>query len=144
MATQMRLDTDKLYGDLIPKLDAMGADVEKIIGRQMREAAHKIALDTKRALSAGFLPAKGEYSIGTTGRSINYMPHVEWEGNVASVPVGFDFSLAGAGGFLISGTPRMSPDKELHKIYKQKKYMSQVHKEMYEELYDIWLAMWNG
>lgn len=142
MATQMRLDASSLYGDLIPKLEAMGADVQNIIGRQMREAAHKIALDTKKALGAQFLPAKGRYSTGTTARSINYFPRVEWEGNVASVPVGFDFSLAGAGGYLISGTPRMQPDKELHKMYKQKKYMGTVHREMWEELYDIYTRMW--
>ena len=135
MANQMKLDMSS-YKELIMELDSMDVDVKSVIGRLMREAAFKISLDTKHAIAAANLPAGGTYSIGTTGRSINYFPQVEWEGNIGSVPVGFDFSLAGAGGFLISGTPRMAPDEALRKMYKLGGYMRAVHEKMWDDLWD--------
>ena len=137
MATQMKLDISGLKG-IVETLDSMNGDTQQIVGRLMREAAHKIALDTKSAIAAANLPAGGKYSIGTTGRAINYFPQVTWEGLVGSVPVGFDFSLAGAGGFLISGTPRMSPDKALRKMYKSGGYMRAVHEKMWD---DLWMEI---
>jgi hypothetical protein len=55
-----------------------------------------------------------------------------WSGSIAEIGVGFDFDKPGAGGFLITGTPRMAPDKALNKIYKSKKYMKDVQQEMIE------------
>lgn len=134
---QIKLDTEGWLDGLIEGLDEAGADVERIVGRMMREAAHKIAHDTKKGLAKANLPAQGKYSIGTTDRSVAYFPQVEWNGLVASIPVGFDFSVAGAGGFLITGTPRHRPDKVLHDMYKNKKYMSAVHR-------DMWDSLWNS
>ena len=57
-------------------------------------------------------------------------PKVEWSGTVAEVGVGFDYSMPGAGGFLITGTPKMQPNRELNRIYKQKKYMRQIQSDM--------------
>ena len=63
-------------------------------------------------------------------------PQPEWDGFVASVSVGFDFSVPGAGGYLITGTPKMAPDKQLHKIYKGKKYMQEIQKIIGAEITD--------
>ena len=143
MANQIKLESGWL-DKLITQLDAADADVERIVGRMMRETAHKIALDTKKGLSKANLPAQGTYSIGTTSRSVAYFPQVEWNGLIASIPVGFDFSVAGAGGFLISGTPRHQPDKVLHDMYKNKKYMAAVHQDMWDSLWTSLEATLNG
>ena len=50
--------------------------------------------------------------------------------------VGFDYSKKGAGGFLISGTPRMRPDTELQRIYRRKKYMRDIQNDMAEVVQD--------
>ena len=50
--------------------------------------------------------------------------------------VGFDYAKKGAGGFLISGTPRMRPDYELRKMYKQKTYMRKIQQDMIDVVED--------
>ena len=59
-------------------------------------------------------------------------PKVEWSGMMGEIGVGFDFSKPGAGGYLITGTPRMKPDRELNKIYKGKRYMKQIEQDIKE------------
>lgn len=96
----------------------------------LQQASETIAKDTEAAMVAANLPASGTYSDGTTRESIIRDSQVRWEGLIGWVPVGFDFSLPGAGGFLISGTPRMRPNQELARMYKQKRYMNQIQKEI--------------
>ncbi len=48
--------------------------------------------------------------------------------------MGFDKTKPGAGGFLITGTPKMQPVKPLAQIYGSKKYEKQMTKEIQEEL----------
>lgn len=125
----LRLDT-KGFERMLQDLDAAGGDITRAIDEAFSKASAKITQDTKAAMAKPNLPAGGKYSDGTTMQSIVQDARVEWEGFVASIPIGFDFSKPGAGGFLITGTPRMQPDKELHKMYKQKKYMNEIQKEM--------------
>ena len=98
----------------------------------LTKAGQTIAQSTENAISAANLPAGGKYSKDTTKESIIRDAQVKWDGDTAWVPVGFDFSKPGAGGFLITGTPRMKPDYELNKIYKQKRYMNLIQKGMEE------------
>lgn len=125
----LRLDT-KGFEEMLRKLDALGGDTRTAVDRMLTTAAKRIAADTEKAMDAANLPAKGKYSTGTTKESIIRDAQVRWNGMVAWVPVGFDFSEPGAGGYLITGTPRMRPDTELNRMYKQKKYMSQIGAEM--------------
>lgn len=111
---------------MIKRLEELGGDVKKATADALQQAAEKIRDDTLDALNPANLPAHGQYSTGATRKSVAEVEPVKWEGTVASVPVGFDFSKPGAGGYLISGTPRMRPDPVLHKMYKQKKYMEGV------------------
>ena len=78
-----------------------------------------------------YLPAHGQFSTGETKRSIAD-PKVEWSGTLAEVGMGFDKTKDGAGGFLITGTPKMKPNAKLEDIYVRKKYMSNVQKQMQE------------
>ena len=125
----LKLETSG-FAALLKKLESMGGDVQRAAGEALEKAGQKIAADTDNALSANFLPAGGQYSTGKTRESIIHDAKVTWEGSVGWVPVGFDFSKSGAGGYLITGTPRMRPDMELHRMYKQKKYMLDIQEDM--------------
>lgn len=127
----LKLDTKGLE-PLIKKLDSIGGDVKGAVNTALTKAAQTIAESTENAISTANLPAGGKYSKDTTKESIIRDAQVRWEGDTAWVPVGFDFSKPGAGGFLITGTPRMKPDYELNKIYKQKRYMNLIQKGMEE------------
>lgn len=125
----LRLDTKGLEG-LLKKLDSVGGDVESAVAEALGKASRKIKTDTVAAMASSNLPAHGKYSEGTTSQSIVQDTQPRWEGNVAWVPVGFDFSEPGAGGYLITGTPRMRPNTALNRMYKQRKYMKMLQDEM--------------
>lgn len=127
----LKLDTKGLE-PLIKKLDSIGGDVKGAVNTALTKAAQTIAESTESAISTANLPARGKYSTSATKQSIIRDAQVKWDGDTAWVPVGFDFSKPGAGGFLITGTPRMKPDYELNKIYKQKRYMNLIQKGMEE------------
>lgn len=56
------------------------------------------------------LPAGGNYSTGSTKKSIDTDMVVDWQGMTGSIKVGFDFKKSGmASIFLMYGTPKMSP-----------------------------------
>ena len=125
----LRLDTKGLERLLI-EFEGLGGDVNRAVEDALKPAAEKIRKDTIAALSPTNLPARGKYSSGDTLRSVITDTSVQWEGQTAWVPVGFNFSEPGAGGYLITGTPRMKPDQQLNTIYKKKKYMNEIQKEM--------------
>jgi hypothetical protein len=99
------------------------------------QVAETVRDDTVDAMAAINLPAQGKYSTGDTMRSI-VEPAVTWSGTVAETPVGFDFSKPGAGGFLISGTPRMQPNPKLEEIYTRKRYMNALQQDMQDVITD--------
>lgn len=135
----LRLDTSGME-ELIRKMDKIGMDVKPLVEKALTEAGAKISNDTLAALSDQFLPAQGKYhgSRRETEESVIMYPQVTWEGSVAWIPVGFDFSKPGAGGYLISGTPKMKPDKELNRMYKGKRYMKGIQDDMYKVLEDAY------
>lgn len=122
------------FKDMVKKFAHAGGNAQRLVEESLNEASKKITQDTYAALSPGNLPAQGKYSTGTTKESVIQDASVSWSGLTAEIPVGFDFSKPGAGGFLITGTPRMQPDKELNRIYKQKKYMNEIQKQMADKV----------
>ena len=137
----LKLDTSVL-NSLIVELDKVDADTEKVIEITLKKAAVQIMNDTIIALNKPNLPAQGKYWRGQTDASVVHWPTVEWDGTVAWVPVGFDYAKPGAGGFLIRGTPRMSPDVPLKQMYTGKKYMSGIHMMMQDEVWKVLLEAW--
>lgn len=125
----LRLDTSGLE-HMIRTLESLGGNVRQAVEESLVQAAEKVREDTIEALQPQYLPAGGIYSRGKTLESVITDTRVTWEGTVGSVPIGFDFSKSGAGGFLITGTPRMQPDRELNRMYKGKKYMADIQKQM--------------
>ena len=131
----MQLDTSE-FNKLLRKIDSMGGNVQMVVEKTLVKAGEKINRDTEEALALKNLPAHGKYSTGRTKEGVITDAQVHWDGSTAYVPVGFDFSKPGAGGYLITGTPRMVPDPVLNRMFRQKKYMREIQREMQEEAWD--------
>lgn len=127
----MRLDTGG-FDHMLETLDKLGGDMREAVDAALDSASIIIAKDTLVALAPQNLPACGKYSSNPskTRESVILDAKVEWQGDVASIPIGFDFSKPGAGGYLISGTPKMKPAKELHRMYKEQTYMKSMMEKM--------------
>ena len=124
------------FADFAEKLDKLGGDLQKIFGDAMEQAAETVQDDTRDAVGSGNLPAGGNYSTGDTEASIIQDPRVKWSGSIGEIGLGFDKTVPGAGGFLITGTPFMRPDYKLQDIYSGKKYTRTIVKQIIEELQD--------
>lgn len=124
------------FEEYIQKLEKLEADLKSIVSDALNQAGETITDDTFDAVSDSNLPRGGEYSTGKTKESIIKNPRIKWSGTTAEIGVGFDFNKPGAGGYLITGTPRMAPDKALNKIYKSKKYMKDIQKDMIDIFQD--------
>lgn len=124
------------FEEYIQKLEKLETDLKPIVSDALNQAGETIIDDTFDAVSDSNLPRGGEYSTGRTRKSIIKNPRVKWSGTTAEIGVGFDFNKPGAGGYLITGTPRMAPDKALNKIYKSKKYMKDIQKNMIDIFQD--------
>ena len=130
----LKLDISGLE-EMIVKLDALNGDVKKAVTDALMQAAETVHDDTVDALQDKYLPSHGEFSTGRTRLTVAE-PVVEWQGTTAIAPVGFDYGEKGAGGFLISGTPRMQPDARLEEIYTRKRYMKALQNDMQEVIGD--------
>lgn len=131
----LKLST-KGFEQLITKLDGINGNVHKAVTDALEQAGETIGADTKTAIEKSNLPAGGKFSKGDTEKSIIMHPHVNWSGTLAEIGVGFNFGKPGAGGFLITGTPRMKPNYKLQEIYKKKKYMTQIQNSMKKTVND--------
>lgn len=121
-----------VFSDYAEELDKLGADLKEIFTDVMEQEGETVAEDTKEAVQKGNLPAGGKYSQGDTERAIIAQPKVEWSGELGEMGLGFDKTLPGAGGFLITGTPKMQPVQELVNIYGRKSY----ERKMTEDIMD--------
>lgn len=129
MARKQMISIDfKNFSDYAEKIDKLGANLKSVFSKAMEEAAEKVQQDTIAAIQPVNLPAKGRYSTGDTLNSVIRYPKTKWEGSVGEIPIGFDKTKPGAGGWLITGTPKMRPDYALEKIYGTKRYENELKK----------------
>lgn len=131
--TKLSFSTDG-FAQYAAELESLGGDLKAFFTDQLEQIGETIAEDTIEAVRESNLPSGGKYSTGDTEKSIIRNPKVEWNGNVGSIGVGFDYAKPGAGGFLITGTPRMRPDYKLEDIYARKKYSSQLMRDVGDAL----------
>lgn len=124
------------FSELAEQLENLGADLEEVIADAMEQTAETVENDTVEAVAKANLPAGGKYSQGETADSIVRNAKAEKYGVSVEIDIGFDKTKPGAGGFLITGTPKMRPDYELEKIYGTKKYESQLKKDIDQLLQD--------
>lgn len=116
------------------KLDELGADLTKIFTEIMEMESEEIQADTLDALADANLPAHGKYSRDQTAEALDMYPKAIVSGSIIECNIGFDKSKPGAGGFLITGTPKMRPDYALENIYVRKTYMNKRQKEISDYL----------
>lgn len=129
MARKQMISIDfKNFSDYAEKIDKLGANLKSVFSKAMEEAAEKVQQDTIAAIQPVNLPGKGRYSTGDTLNTVIRDPKTKWEGSVGEIPLGFDKTKPGAGGWLITGTPKMRPDYALEKIYGTKRYESELKK----------------
>lgn len=139
MAKRNQLSLDfQIFERYAEEIDKLGGNLKLVVNDAMQQAGETVAADTLDAVNASNLPAKGIYSRGATAASVikENEIRVEWSGLIAEVGLGFDKTKPGAGGFLISGTPRMKPDYALEDIYARKKYQKQLIKDVFEIFMD--------
>lgn len=122
------------FEEFAEELDNLGADLKAILTDVMEQEAETVAEDTKEAVAKANLPAHGAYSNGDTEKTIVMSPKVEWSGELGEIGLGFDKTKPGAGGFLITGTPKMQPDYKLQDIYARKSYASKMTRDIMEYL----------
>lgn len=135
LSRKRMLDIDfSNFEEYVEKLDLLGASLKEVFSKAMEEAAEKVQQDTIAALEDVNLPASGIYSQGDTKESVIVDPKTRWEGNLGEIPLGFDKTRKGAGGFLITGTPKMKPDYALEKIYGTRRYENQLKKQIEKAL----------
>lgn len=129
MARKQMISIDfKNFSDYAEKIDKLGVNLKSVFSKAMEEAAEKVQQDTIAAIQSVNLPGKGRYSTGDTLNTVIRDPKTKWEGSVGEIPLGFDKTKPGAGGWLITGTPKMRPDYALEKIYGTKRYESELKK----------------
>lgn len=122
------------FNEYAEKIDKLGGDLKRIIGDVMEEVAKDVEEDTIKAMESANLPAKGVYSRGETEQSIVRDAKTEWHGSLGEIAMGFDKLKPGAGGFLITGTPKMQPDRALESIYGKKSYETKARNKIREKL----------
>lgn len=104
------------FEEYIAKLDQLGGSDAMRRGVESALKASKQYVNPKInvAMSPSNLPAKGKYQTGRTKSSIDTDMRVEWDGQVGSIKIGFDFDKSGVTSiFLMYGTPRMNPARGL-------------------------------
>ena len=125
-----------VFEEYAERLENLGAELQPIFTDVMEQEAETVQEDTIVALASANLPAQGNYSTGDTKKSVDMSPRVIWEGSLGEIGLGFDKTKNGAGGWLITGTPKMRPDYELENIYGRKKYENQLRKSIMQYFED--------
>jgi hypothetical protein len=119
------------WEETITKLNNLAGDniTKKAVSEALTKSKEYVNEGIEKAVISGSLPAKGKFSTGDTKSSINRDSDVTWQGQTASIKVGFDFKKSGTTSiFLMYGTPKMKPAKGL----KNAIYGSKARKEIAE------------
>lgn len=97
------------YGEELEKLGGH-TTLQRAVEGGMKATKQKVNPQIKTAMSAGNLPAGGGYSVGDTMSQFNNEFDVEWQGNMATIKLGFNLVSGGITSiFLMYGTPKMQP-----------------------------------
>lgn len=107
--------------DFAERLEAAGGDkaIRWAVGDALRATKMELNRQVENRMKTANLPAGGKYSTGETMESLDRTYRETWEGNVASIPFGFDESKSGATSiFLRYGTPKMRPVSGLNNALK--------------------------
>jgi hypothetical protein len=114
MANKMQLQL-KGFDELMSRLDAAGGDMKRATEAALKSSKQAITPEIEAAIAK-------HRRTGRTEESIDKSMAVEWDGLTASIDIGFHIRDGGlASIFLMYGTPRIQPDKQLYDaVYGQK------------------------
>lgn len=128
MANKMKLQFSG-FDEYIEKLDKLGGDIRTATEQALFKTHEMITPALKRRMEN----AHNNYS-GETVRSLDEDGSLTWEGQTASISVGFHIRDGGLPSiFLMYGTPRMQPDRTLYNLV----YGSKIKKEIGERQKEI-------
>ena len=110
---RMKLEIEGL-DNFINRIQQLDGNIRQTTEKALRETHQIVTQKAEKAMSAGNLPAGGKYSHGDTLKALRRNAAIEWHGDVAEVPVGFELKQGGLTSiFLMYGTPRMRPARGL-------------------------------
>lgn len=132
------------FDDLIKKLDEADADVKGVVTEVLENAGEDVGVRTKEAMAKEYLPARGKYSTGETIKAVVEKPKCEWNGSIVEIGLGFDKIKSEVGDLLITGTPRMEPDRELEKIFVDKVYKKDLNRQIRNDVRSFINEKMNG
>lgn len=117
------------FKEMTEKLDNIGGDLKKTSENALLAGKTFVAKNIVRDVKKSNYPAHGKYSSGATRHSIDTDKNIEWQGSVASIPVGFDFEKSGMTSiFLMYGTPKMAKVQSIYDTIYGKKTQSEIKK----------------
>ena len=112
---KMKIDF-KGFKEYAERLDKLGGDLKKTTEKALNESFNIITPQAKTEI-------KPHHLSGDTEKSLRTTPVIEWNGDRASVPVGFDIKSGGLAsiflmyGTKVHGTPRTAPDQGLYDAF---------------------------
>ena len=122
---------------LTRKVDEIGGNSRKICEDALLETHAIVTRKAEEAMSKSNLPAGGKFSTGRTLETLRRDANISWQGNMASVSVGFDIDKGGlASIFLMYGTPRMKKDQALYNAFYGKKTLDEIRQAQENVFFD--------
>lgn len=125
------------FKEAIAQLEKLEGDVKGITEAALYESKKVVTGELLKTAEKKNYPAQGKYSSGDVRHSIDLSKDVEWEGFVASIPVGFDLKKGGFPSiFLMYGTPRMPKVQGMYDaIYgsKIRRKIGKIQKEIFQK-----------
>lgn len=111
---------------LSKRFEDMGGDLKRLSEKALQETHSYVTHKVEQAMDSS------KYNFNHTGetkRSLQRKSTVKWEGNIASIGVGFDINHGGLPSiFLMHGTPTISPDRNLYNSIFSNKTKKEVQK----------------
>lgn len=111
MGNKFKVDFSEMEA-FAKRLEAAGQDLHPVFEKALEDTSEAITPGIEQAMDGS------QYNFDRTGRTRNSLlknSSVEWEGDVARIPVGFDINDGGlASIFLMFGTPTIPPDRALY------------------------------
>lgn len=118
----------ELFGELFENLDKLGGDIKGVAEDCLKKAHENITSNVHSAMTK-------HHRTGETERSIQDNSSVKWDGNLASIEIGFNLKQGGMPSiFLMYGTPRMKKDVNLYNAIYGNKAKKQNKKDQEEIL----------
>lgn len=116
--------------EYIKKIESLNKDLKKTFESALHATNSHVTKKIKPIIAK-------HKQTGATEASINKENKVVWEGTTAVTKVGFDIKNGGmASIFLIYGTPKMTPNKQLYNAFysnKTKKEISEIQQEVFRK-----------